>query len=82
MGESISLMQKRLEARAKDIEFLEKIVRDNIFNWDERYNHKYLLDRAKDIVMNASRLQKAVETLDSRKRKIKNKLQRFQDNRS
>lgn len=70
---------RRQITRAEDIDNLELMINKEQFDWEQRYNLKYILQTAEDFGLNKSRLNKAVETLDYEKRLVKNKLQRHRD---
>lgn len=67
---------RRLDARQADVEKLagevKKFFKFRGFNWQERYNLKYILQYAREKGWNASRLNKAIETLDLRYRQTVN----------
>jgi hypothetical protein len=74
----IAEMKRRI-TRVEDLENLELMIKKDHFNWEERYNKKYILKFANDWGLNKSRLNKAINTLDFEKRLIKNKLQRSRE---
>ena len=76
----IAEMKRRI-TRIEDLENLELMIKENHFDWGERYNKKFILKFANDWGLNKSRLDKAVATLDHERRLIKNKLQRSRENR-
>lgn len=76
-----NVVMKRMLARAGDIDNLELMIREEQFDWQERYNHKYILNTAEEWGLNKSRFQKAVETLDLEQRLIRNKIQRSKENK-
>lgn len=70
---------RRQITRTEDLDNLELMINKEQFDWEQRYNLKYILQTAEDFGLNKSRFNKAIETLDYEKRLVKNKLQRHRD---
>lgn len=73
---------RRQKARQEDIANVKIMTDKKHFDWNERYNKKYILKFARDWGLKTSRLEKAIDTIDLEERIIRNKLQKFKDKRN
>ena len=75
----MDIVMRREENKLNELENLKVMIREGQFDWEQRYNSKYILDTAVEFGLNKSRFKKAVEEADKHERFIKNKLQQYKD---
>lgn len=68
--------ERRDNANRADRARFAKYLGSRTFDWESRYDKKYLLQFSRDYEFNSSRLQRAVDHFDYKERLVKNRIQR------